>query len=134
MLGLRGIRFLENFDDICVRELIGDGGVSLEVFLEFGIRDIGGRGVFGDFIDGLVFVRIGEVGYGLEGNYFDLKFIFELGNEFLGVVRIIEVFILRVFIGIGVVLIDNEVGCIKVFLDNGVLDSFFGISYFYSEG
>lgn len=134
LLGSRGVRFSENLDDTGVREPVRNGGTGSESLSELGTRDIGGGGALGDLVNGLVLVRAGKVGHGLEGNHLDLKLILELGNELLGVVRTIKVLTLRVLTGTGMVSADNEVGRTKVLSDNGVPDSLPGTSHPHGEG
>jgi hypothetical protein len=80
------VGFTQDLDDGLVREPIGDRTARDQSPSEFRARDVGGRGALGDFVDGLVFVGFGEVGDHLEGDHFDVEFVLELGDQFLGVV------------------------------------------------
>lgn len=128
------VLFVKDFDDFRVGELFRDFFVGFEVVVEFSIGDVYSLGIFGDFVGGYVFVFVRDVDYFLEFDYFDIKFFLVFLYKMLSIVRIVVIFVVFVFVGVGVVMIDNEVGCIVVFVDDGVLDSFMGIIYVYGEG
>lgn len=140
------------------RTLRGEKAYSsgLESSAEFGSRDVGSDGSLGDLINGHVDVLVGDVGHHLEGNllpgssvrfstrgnaaakdathHLDVELVLVLSDEFLSIVRTVEILSLRVLSGSGVVTTDDEVSRTEVLSDDRVPDGLAGSGHPHREG
>jgi hypothetical protein len=128
------IRVTENLYDTLVREPVWDSSTGTQALAELGTADVGGLSTLGNLVDGLVLVRSGKVGHGLERNHVDVELILELGNELLSVVRTVEVLTGAVLAWSSVVTTNNKVGSTKVLADDSVPHSLTGTGHTHSKG
>jgi len=132
-LRTRWVGFTENLHDASVREPVWDGSTGPQSLSQLGTGDIGGRGSLGHLVDRLVLVGTWQVGHSLEWDHFNLQFVLELSDEFLGIVRTVKVLALRVLSRSGVVTSDNEVGGTEVLSDDSVPNGLTGSSHSHSQ-
>ena len=119
-----GVRFAQHAHDFGVGEPFGDVFAAAEAGAEFCAGDVEGADGFVDFVDGFVFVGVGEVDHLLEGDHFDPELASVFLDCVLCVVRAVEVFAGTVLAWAGMVSTDDEVGGSVVLADDGMPDGF----------
>lgn len=131
--GARWVGLAQNFDNLGVREPLGNMGTGAQTTAELGTGDVEGLDASGDLVNGAVLVGIGEVGDHLEFDNLDAELILVLLDGVLSIVGTVEILALGVGTRTGVVTTNNEVGSTMVLADDGVPDGLTGTTHTHGQ-